>query len=119
VLERIESPDTVLAFKAAGKIEKSDYETVLEPAVAAMVADKGEVRFVYVVGDEFDGYSAGAVWEDTKFGVTHATKWRKIAVVTSHDWIRHGVGMFGWMVPGDVKTFPVDQLSDAIAWAAA
>jgi hypothetical protein len=38
--------------------------------------------------------------------------------VTDHEWVRHAVGMFGWMVPGEVKTFPTAAESDAIAWAA-
>ena len=118
MLERIESPDSVVAFRAVGKIEKSDYDTVLDPAVDQLIADKGEVRFVYVLGDEFDAYSAGATWADTKLGVSHATKWKRVAVVTNHDWVHHVVGMFGWMVPGEVKTFPIPDLANAIAWAA-
>jgi len=46
MLQRIETPDGVLAFRAVGTIEKSDYDTVLEPAVEAMIADRDEVRFV-------------------------------------------------------------------------
>ena len=118
MLEAIESPDNVLAYRAVGKIEQSDYDAILEPAVDAMIAANGEVRFVYVIGDEFDGYSGGAIWEDTKFGTAHISKWRRIAVVTDHDWIRHGVGMFGWMVPGTVKTFPLAEERAAIDWAA-
>jgi hypothetical protein len=53
-------PDTVLAYRAVGKIEKDDYETVLSPVVEAMIAENGEVRFVYVLGDEFDAYTTGA-----------------------------------------------------------
>ncbi len=117
MLQRIESPDNVLAFRAVGKVEKADYETRLDPAVEAMIAEQGEVRFVYVLGDEFDAYTAGATWEDTKLGIGHVSKWKRIAVVTDHDWVRHVVGMFAWMVPGEVKTFPVDDEKDAIAWA--
>jgi hypothetical protein len=60
MLQRIESPPNVLAYRAVGRIEKSDYEEILEPAVDALIADTDEIRFVYVIGDEFDGYSAGA-----------------------------------------------------------
>jgi hypothetical protein len=38
MLQRIESPDTVLAYRAVGKIEKDDYETVLTQAIEAMIA---------------------------------------------------------------------------------
>ena len=92
MLQRIEAPDGVLAFRAVGKIEKADYDTVLEPAIAAMIADKGEVRLVYVLGDEYDRYTAGATWEDAKLGLGHLSKWKRIAVVTNHEWLRHGVG---------------------------
>lgn len=119
MLERIETSEPILAFRAVGKVEKSDYDTVLEPAVDAMVADRGELRLVYVLGDEFQGYSVAAGWEDTKLGLGHVTKWKRIAVVTDHDWLRHAVGMFRWMVPGDVKVFPLVQQADALAWAAA
>ncbi len=118
MLQRIETPETVLGFRAVGHVEASDYEDILGPAVDAMIADRDEVRFVYVLGDEFDGYSAGATWQDAKLGVGHASKWKRVAIVTDHDWVHHVVGMFGWMIPGDVKTFPLADESAAIAWAA-
>ena len=70
------------------------------------------------LGDQFDGYSVAAGWEDTKLGIGHVSKWKRIALVTNHDWIRHTVGMFGWMVPGDVKVFPLQDQSAAMEWAA-
>jgi hypothetical protein len=53
VLERIDSPANVLAFRAVGEIDERDYENTLKPAVEAMTEDRGELRFVYVPGDEF------------------------------------------------------------------
>ena len=119
MLERLESPPTVLAFRAVGKIEKRDYETELQPAVDEMMNDRGELRLVYVLGDEFEGYSFSAGWEDAKLGFSHLTKWKRCAVVTDHDWVRHSVGMFRWMMPGELKVFGVTELDDAVAWAAA
>jgi SpoIIAA-like len=118
MLQRIETPDNVLGLRAVGKIEKTDYDNVLEPAVEAMIANQGEVRFVYVFGDDYDGYTASATWEDAKLGIGHASKWKRIAVVTNHAALRHAVGMFGWMVPGEVNTFGLDEESKAIDWAA-
>lgn len=118
MLQRIDAPDTVLAFRAVGRIEQSDYESVLDPAVEAMIADRGEVRFVYVIGDEFDEYTAGASWADAKLGAAHASKWKRVAVVTDHVWVHHLVHLFGWMLPGDVKTFGLDEETTAIDWAA-
>jgi hypothetical protein len=55
MLERIDSPDDVIAFRAIGTIERSDYETVLGPAVRELVDRHGALRLVYVLGDDFDG----------------------------------------------------------------
>ena len=118
MLERIDTPATVLAFRAVGTIEKSDYETVLRPAVEAMIAEHGEVRFVYVLGDEFGRYGASAAWEDAKLGLGNLTKWKRVALVTNHDWLRNSMRMFGWMLPGEFRTFGVSEQADAIAWAA-
>lgn len=40
MLQRIESPDTVLAYRAVGRIEKDDYKVVLTPAVDAKSDEK-------------------------------------------------------------------------------
>ena len=49
--------------------------------------------------------------------LSHASKWKRIAVVTNHDWVRHVVSMFGWMVPGEVKTFSLADEKNAVEWA--
>jgi hypothetical protein len=118
MLECIASPANVLAFRAVGKIEKADYDDVLEPAVAAQIAAHGEVRFVYVLGPEFDRYSIGAGWEDAQLGIGHLSKWKRVALVTDEEWIRHALSMFGWMVPGEVKSFALPDEDAAIEWAA-
>jgi hypothetical protein len=40
-------------------------------------------------------------------------------VVSDKDWVRHGIALFGWTMPGDVKMFDASQVDEAIAWAAA
>ena len=119
MIEPVPSPEGVLAFRAVGRVEKADYDDVLEPAVEAMVAERDELRLVYVLGADFDGYAMGAGWEDTKLGIGHLTKWRRVAVVSDRDWVRHGIGMVGWMMPGEVRVFPETELEDALRWAAA
>ena len=118
MLEKLESPENVLAYRAVGTIEKADYDNVLEPAVEAMVEARGEVCLVYVLGDEFEGYSVAAGWEDTKLGLGMISKWKRCAVATNHDWVRHMLGMFRWMMPGEVKVYDADDVDAAIKWAA-
>jgi hypothetical protein len=119
MIEPIPSPEGVLAFRAVGRIERADYRDVLEPAVEAMVAGRGEVRLVYVLGEAFEGYAVGAGFEDARLGLGHLTKWARIAIVSDRDWGRHGIGMMGWMMPGEVRVFPEAELEGALRWAAA
>jgi hypothetical protein len=111
-----ELPPGVIGFEVAGKIEPEDYRDVLLPAVER-AAQSGEVRFLIVM-PRFEGMSAGAVWQNLKVGVEHFRAWKRIAVVTDVDWIHHLTSLFGWMTPGEVRTFPLEQRGEAIAWVA-
>lgn len=52
----------MLAFRAVGKVEASDYENVLTPAIEVAISEHGKVRLVYELGPEFEGYSSSAAW---------------------------------------------------------
>ena len=54
-----------------------------------------------------------------QLGVEHLTHWKKIALVTDVEWMIHLVRLFGWMTPGELRHFPLDERDAAIAWAAA
>jgi SpoIIAA-like len=62
--------------------------------------------------------SAGAVWQDLKIGIEHLRAWKRIAVVTDVDWIHHLTNLFGWMTPGETKTFSLEQRQEALTWVA-
>ena len=59
MLEKLDSPATVIAVKAVGKLAKDDYQNVLTPAIKALMDSTGELRAVIVVGDDFDGITPG------------------------------------------------------------
>ena len=109
-------PANVLAFEAIGEIEDDDYEDVLIPAVEEILKTQDKVRFLYVLGEDFEKYEADAMWEDTKMGMSHLGKWERIAVVTDHNGYRRSVKAFGFLMPGKVKVFPMAELDDAKAW---
>jgi len=110
-------PPGTIGLEAIGKVTDEDYERVLVPAVTAALERK-DVRLLYVLGDEFDSYSAGAVWADTKLWAGHLTSWQKVAIVSDADWLEKAVKAFGWLMPGEVKVFDDDDLDDAKEWLA-
>jgi SpoIIAA-like len=111
-------PDGLLGFTAVGKLHSDDYKDVLIPAIEAKLAAGEQVR-VLLVFPTFDGMSSGALWDDLKMGVEHLSSWKRIALVTDIEWMTHLTQLFGWMTPGELKRFPLDQRDEAIAWASA
>lgn len=109
-------PPGVIGFETSGKIEAADYRDVVLPALERAFG-QGEVRFLIVMKD-FGGMSGGALWQDLKVGVEHLKGWKRIAVVTDIEWVTHLTGLFGWMTPGETKTFPLQQREEAVAWVA-
>jgi len=109
-------PAGVIGFEASGRLRAEDYRDVILP-VLERAAATGEVRFVIVMRD-FDGMSGGALWQDLKVGIEHLRAWKRIALVTDLEWMRRLTDLFGWMTPGETKTFPLAQLDEAAAWAA-
>jgi SpoIIAA-like len=70
MIEPIEgAPEGVLAFRASGKVEESDYDNVLRPAIERATEAGKKLRLVYELGPEFERMTAGATWEDTKLGM--------------------------------------------------
>jgi hypothetical protein len=109
-------PVGVIGFEASGKIAAEDYRDVILPALE-QAAKAGDVRFVIVMRD-FDGISGGAIWQDLKMGIEHLRSWKRIALVTDIGWMTHATDLFGWMTPGETKTFRLDQKDEALRWAA-
>ena len=54
-------PDRVLGYEASGEVTARDYETVLIPAIEAMIKQHGTVRLLYQIGPTFSGFTAGAM----------------------------------------------------------
>jgi hypothetical protein len=109
-------PDNVVGFIAKGEVSRSDYETTVDSAVEEALSHHDKIRVLYVLGADFEGFSLGAAWEDGELGVTHITRFEMIAVVTDRDWIRHTVNLFGYLMPGKVKVFPLADEADASEW---
>jgi hypothetical protein len=111
-------PSNVIGVEASGKVTDDDYEKVLVPAVRSVLDAHGRLRLIYVLGDDFDGWSLGAMWEDAKLGLRSPSSWEKVAIVSDSDGVKHMVKAFGWMMPGEVGIFGLSELAWATAWAA-
>jgi hypothetical protein len=112
-------PDGVVGIDATGEIDDDDYEDVLRPAVEECLTRHDKLRLLYVLGSEFEEFEGDAMWEDAKFGASFFTSFERIAVVTDVTWIRRSMKLLGWMIPGEVRHFPVADQAAATAWIVA
>jgi hypothetical protein len=112
-------PDHVVGFVAKGEVTREDYEQHLAPAIEEALAGHDKIRLLYVLGADFTGFTGGAMWEDGKLGLSHLGRWERIAVVAREAWVRHAVNVFGYLIPGEVKVFDLEDEADAAAWVTA
>jgi hypothetical protein len=122
VIETINSlPAGVIGFRASGKISREEYHHMMEP-IYALLEQGDPVNLLFVVEDDFHGLDLRALWEDMKaagsVGLKHRSAWKKMALLTNKDWIRHGEAGFGWLAPGELRVFDLDQMTEATAWLA-
>ena len=121
MIERMDGmPAGVIGLRATGKLSRDDYRKVLEPGLNEAVAS-GDARVVFVVTG-FEGLEAKAMVEDLKTGLGvefhHRKDWKRLAVVTDHDWIAKAMQLFAWAMPGELAVYELDQLEEAKTWAA-
>ena len=107
-------PAGVIGFEVTGTVTAEDFRDVILPAVDT-AARSGDVRFMIVI-PEFRGMTPGALWEDLRVAMENFRKWKRIALITDIEWMHHMTSLFGWMIPGEVKTFPVAETRRAIDW---
>lgn len=111
-------PDDTIGLSVAGVITSEDYADTIEPLVAAKLAAHARVKLLYLIGPEFERFTAGAVWSDALVGVRHLTDFSRVAVVSDIGWIRHAVRAFAPLIPAEIHVFAVKDLAEAKTWIA-
>jgi len=112
-------PDDVLGVSASGEVTARDYQEVLIPAVRDRLGRRKTLNLFYRLGADCSGFSAGAIWEDTKIGLAHWNGWGRIAVVTDIKWIADAVRLFAPLFHNPVRVFGNAQEQAARDWIVA
>jgi hypothetical protein len=122
MVERItDMPEGTLGFRVDGDVEREDYTKLLRPALEDAMASGQPLRTLYVIED-LDDMETGALWEDSKLGfdlgIRHHKQWERSAIVTDIEWMARATKLFAWMIPGEVRVYPLAELEDAKRWVA-
>ena len=109
-------PETVVAVKATGTVDKNDFETVLIPALQSLVDRFGKINYLLLLETDISNFTLGAWVDDAKLGLKHFTKWNKVAIVTDQKGVEKFSDVFGYVVPGEFKGFTLSELEEAKRW---
>lgn len=112
-------PETVIGFEASGRVSNADYKERMIPSLEKAIAEKGKIRFLFVLGEGFEGYEPMAMWDDTFFGLKHIKDFEKIAVVGDDEVYAGAIRMFASLLPYEIKVFSLAEREAAKDWIAA
>jgi hypothetical protein len=121
MIERLQDmPEGVIGIRVSGRVNGDDIRK-FKPAMDELLNTE-ELRIVEVIAPDYEGFGPGGLVEDLKVGFgalfQHHSAFRRIAVVTDKEWVAHALHALGWMVPGELALFGLDELDRAAQWAA-
>jgi len=113
-------PEGVTGIRVSGRVAGDDIRAFKSRMEELLEAD--EIRIVEVIAPDYEGFGPGGLVEDLKMGFGALFKrhsaFKRVAVVSDKEWVAHTMHAVGWMVPGELKMFGLDELDRAKEWAA-
>jgi len=91
ILLNEENDGKILVVRVSGKLVAADYEHFV-PEFDRLVQQHGKLRLLFDMAD-FHGWTAGALWEDTKFALHHFADIERLAMIGDQKW-QHGMASF-------------------------
>jgi hypothetical protein len=81
----------ILIVHVSGKLTRTDYEQLV-PEFERLVRQHGKLRLLFDMTG-FQGWEAGALWQDIKFDVKHHADIERLAMIGDKKW-EHGMATF-------------------------
>lgn len=111
-----ESSGNILGVKASGKLTDADYKHVLIPKFESLFKQHGKLNVLFYMDEAFEGWDLEAAWDDASYGLRHRADFNKLAVVGGPAWVEWCIKLSGFLMKGEIKVFPADQLESAWKW---
>ncbi len=112
----LEAPENVAAFSATGEVTREDFENLVIPHVKKKVEQFNELNYLLYLDTDLDNFTAGAWFQDLLLGMKNLTKWNRAAIVTDKEGVQNFTDAFSVLMPGEFKSFPKENLYNALYW---
>jgi len=113
MLELIDGlPGNVVGIAVSGRLTMQDCQDVLVPAMQKSLKRHEKIRLYYELNSRFPG----AAWDELDFGLEHASRCERVAIVTDIGWVRLTVKALRFLIPSEIRVFPTVQADEGRAW---
>ena len=106
-----EASGTVVTLVFKERLEKDDYELFV-PQIEKIMESRDKINLLIILKN-FSGWSAGAFWEDTKFGIRHFDDIERLAIVGDTAWQKAMAGFVKPFTKAEVKYFDLSDIKQA------
>lgn len=115
VIDRSETGiDNFVEIHVSGKLDKTDYE-VFVPRMELIMREHDVLRMLVVL-EEFEGWTAGGLWEDIKFDTKHYNDVERLAIVGDKKWHEMMSKVCKPFTTAEVRYYPLCDLETARGW---
>ena len=112
-----EGSGDIVGIRAAGKLSEAEYRDVLAPRIQLLLEQFRTLKALFLMDETFEGWSLRAAWANTTFDVKHRRDFEKIAIVGAPKWEEFcAKAAAKWLMNGDMRTFGLDELTQAWEW---
>jgi hypothetical protein len=106
--------ERVLHVRLNGRLTDADYQAFV-PELEELIARHGSLRLLVEMAD-FQGWSAGALWDDFKVYLKHGREIERIAIVGEKSWQEWMACVAKPFVKSEVRYFDQAQAGEARSW---
>lgn len=112
-------PDHVVAYRATGKVTKTEYEKIVVSRVNEVADRYGTINFIVLLETGMDDYSLAAFIDYLKISFKHFRKWNRMAIVSDQRWLREAYRALSPLVHGEINCYRVADFEQAKRWVVA
>jgi len=116
MIQVLDAPENVVAFRALGEVTKDDYQSIMAPAVEKLVERINEINFLFLIDTDLENFTAAAWMQDAMIGLKNLGKWNRAAIVTDSERAITFTNGFSYFVPGEFRGYKKESYQEAMNW---
>lgn len=101
-------PDHIVALHKSGEDNDDDFENIFVPAVEQAQQKHEKIRLLYQMDSEPS--------DNSKVGLKEFAQFERITLVTDSAAVASKIKSFSFLIPCEIRVFPIAELEDAKLW---